>query len=174
VVADPTTKVKELDQIVRSRKLAEGRTARGFTREDVQLFQAVMDEGHHVRGFTNRDIRERLAATSHLKHLDDAKKQSAKVARRTHKRRIYRRGFILGSRATGQNSTDGAKGATRSFTHVAMGDTTCPTKRTAPVSRSRMKNRKGRSIATRGTVETVPIPTAVAAAASVPDSLTLT
>jgi len=48
-----------------------------FAREDVQLFQAVMDGAHHVRGFTNRDIRQRLAATSHLKDLDEPKKQSA-------------------------------------------------------------------------------------------------
>ncbi len=93
VVADPTTQVKELDQVVRSRKLAEGRTARGFNpvaREDVQLFQAVMDGAHHVRGFTNRDIRERLAATSHLKDLDEPKKQSAKVGRLLHRLHAHR------------------------------------------------------------------------------------
>ena len=43
-----------------------------------------MDGAHHVRGFTNRDIRQRLAATSHLKDLDEPKKQSAKVGRLLH------------------------------------------------------------------------------------------
>jgi hypothetical protein len=90
VVSDPTNKVKELDQVTRTRKNAAGRSARGFNpvnRQDVELFQAVMAGEHHIKGFTNRDLRQRLYETQLLRtrrtsNLDvDPKRQSAKTGR---------------------------------------------------------------------------------------------
>jgi hypothetical protein len=89
VVSDPTTKVKELDQVTRTRRNPAGRTARGFNpvnRQEVDLFHAVMSGEHHVRGFTNRDLRQRLNQTELLRTKqttpeEDEKRRSAKTGR---------------------------------------------------------------------------------------------
>lgn len=85
VVSDPTAKVRELDQITRRRQTRSGRSAKAINplaREDLQLFEAVMDGAHCIRGFTNRDLRDKLAATTHLRPFrDDVRRQSSKVTR---------------------------------------------------------------------------------------------
>jgi hypothetical protein len=96
VVSDPTTRVKELDQITRTRATPSGRTARAFNpiaREEVQIFRAVLDGAHHLRGFANRDVRARLANTPHLRSLPaDPKRHSAKVGRILH--RLHAHGLV--------------------------------------------------------------------------------
>ena len=67
------------------------------------------------------------------------------------------------------------RGERRPGLYPAVGSSTAPTKSTVPDRRSRMANRKGRS--TRkvgGPASVTPIPTPVAAAASVPSSFTCT
>lgn len=85
VVEDPTSKVRELDSITRRKRPTEGRGAKAFnplSRDDIQLFRAVMDGEHHIRGFVNRDIREKLATTPHFARMrKDQKRQGAKVSR---------------------------------------------------------------------------------------------
>jgi len=85
VVRDTTNKVRELDRITRRKQPTQGRSAKAFnplSREEVQLFQAVMSGEQAIRGFNNRDIREKLIATPHLRGIRfDAKRQSAKVSR---------------------------------------------------------------------------------------------
>jgi hypothetical protein len=85
VVEDPTSKVRELDSITRRKRPTEGRSAKAFnplSRDDIQLFRAVMDGEHHIRGFVNRDIRDKLATTPHFARMrKDKKRQGAKVSR---------------------------------------------------------------------------------------------
>jgi hypothetical protein len=92
VVSDPTTKVKELDQIARTRRNANGRTARGFNpvdRQDLQIFRAVMDGAHHIGGFRNADLRQRLAGTGHFNPDDGPKRLSAKAGRILHRLHVH-------------------------------------------------------------------------------------
>ena len=92
VVDDPTAKVKELDQITRRNRDASGRTARALnplSRDDVQIFEAVMNGADCVRGFTNRDVRSRLDGTRHLARLDSDRKRSAKVGRILHRLHVH-------------------------------------------------------------------------------------
>jgi hypothetical protein len=85
VVSDPTAKVHELERITRRRQVSPGRTARAFnplSREDVELFQAIMSGEGCLRGFKNGDIRRQLAATEHLRTIGpDERRRSAKVSR---------------------------------------------------------------------------------------------
>ena len=93
VVSDPTTQVRELDQITRTKKTPSGRTAKAFnplSREEVQLFEAIMNGGHCIRGFNNGDIRQQLATTTHLSVFhNDLKRQSAKVSRILHRFHVH-------------------------------------------------------------------------------------
>jgi len=53
-----------------------------FSREDIQLFKAMMAGQHHIRGLCNADMRTCLQGSPHLRDLaDNPKKQSAKVSR---------------------------------------------------------------------------------------------
>jgi len=84
VVSDSSAKVRELDAVTRRKLTAGGRSAKAFNplcREDLQLFQAVMDGAHTIRGFNNHDIRQRLSRSPHLSGLTDTRRQSAKVTR---------------------------------------------------------------------------------------------
>ena len=95
VVSDPAAKVRELDAVTRRTTTPSGRTAKAFnplSRDDIQLFHAVMDGEHTIRGFTNQDIRQHLSRTAHLSALTDAKRQSAKVTRLLH--RFHAHGLI--------------------------------------------------------------------------------
>ena len=62
VVDDPTPAYHELRQLTEP-KVVDGRSYAGFNparRDDVRLFQAVLDGDHIARGFRNADIREPL------------------------------------------------------------------------------------------------------------------
>ncbi len=92
IVSDPTARVAEVDRITRRKRSPSGRTARAFnplSREDLQLFQSVMDGNHCIRGFTNREIRGALAKTSHLAGVDGNKRRSAKVGRILHRFHLH-------------------------------------------------------------------------------------
>jgi hypothetical protein len=95
VVSDPTARVAEMDRITSRRRSPSGRTARAFnplSREDLELFQSVMDGNHCIRGFANREIRNALAKTCHLEGIDGTKRRSAKVSRILH--RLHLHGLI--------------------------------------------------------------------------------
>src|SRR4029434_11091771 len=75
----------QLDDITTRKKTASGRGVRAFnplSRDDIQLFKAVMAGHHHIRGLSNSDIRASLEDSPHLRDLAlNPKKQSAKVSR---------------------------------------------------------------------------------------------
>ena len=85
-----------MDRITRRKKPAKGQSAKAFnplSRDEIQLFKAVMDGEHNVRGFVNRDIREKLATAPHFAGIrKDPKRQSAKVSRIL--RRFHLHGLI--------------------------------------------------------------------------------
>jgi len=85
VVDDPTPAMQQLDDITTRKKMASGRGVRAFnplSRDDIQLFKAVMAGHHHIRGLSNSDIRASLEDSPHLRDLAlNPKKQSAKVSR---------------------------------------------------------------------------------------------
>jgi hypothetical protein len=78
----------------RRKRPTDGRGAKAFnplSRDDIQLFRAVMDGEHYVRGFVNRDIRERLATTPCFAGMrKDQSRQSSKVSRILHRFHAYR------------------------------------------------------------------------------------
>ena len=77
--------MEQLDDITKPKKTASGRGVRAFnplSREDIQLFKAMMAGQHHIRGLCNADMRTCLKGSPHLRDLaDNPKKQSAKVSR---------------------------------------------------------------------------------------------
>jgi len=84
VVSDPTAKVREPDHVTRSKKPKKGQSAKAFnplSREEIQLFKAVMDGEHSIRGFVNRDIRGKLAMTSHFTGYDKTRNVRAPRSR---------------------------------------------------------------------------------------------
>ena len=85
VVDDPTPAIRQLDDITTRKKTLSGRGVRAFnplSREDIQLFKAMMAGEHHIRGLSNADIRMCLQGSMHLQGLaDNPKKQSARVSR---------------------------------------------------------------------------------------------
>jgi hypothetical protein len=85
VVGDPTPAIQRLDDITTRKQTKSGRGVRAFnplSRDDIQLFKAMMAREHFIRGLSNSDIRTRLAGSPHLQTLDeDPKRQSAKVSR---------------------------------------------------------------------------------------------
>src|SRR2546422_4662745 len=82
---DPTKAKRDLDRMTTRKQDTVGRGCSGFNplaRRDAELFQSIMDGNHCLRGFANRDIRQRLAATPHLRHCaHDPKKASSKISR---------------------------------------------------------------------------------------------
>jgi hypothetical protein len=85
VVDDPTPAIQQLDDVTTRKKTASGRGVRAFnplSREDIQLFKAMMAGEHFIRGLSNADIRGGLEASSHLQGCaGNPKKKSAKVSR---------------------------------------------------------------------------------------------
>jgi hypothetical protein len=85
VVDDPTAAIQNLDDITTRKETKSGRGVRAFnplSREDMQLFKAMMAGEHHIRGLSNADIRTCLVDSPHLRGLAyNPKKQSAKVSR---------------------------------------------------------------------------------------------
>jgi hypothetical protein len=85
VVDDPSPAMEQLDDLTKPKKTSSGRGVRAFnplSREDIQLFKAMMAGQHHIRGLSNADMRICLQGSPHLRDLaDNPKKQSAKVSR---------------------------------------------------------------------------------------------
>jgi len=85
VVDDPTAAIHRLDEITTRKETKSGRGVRAFnplSRDDIQLFQAMMAGEHFIRGLSNADIRTRLEGSPHLRDITNhPKKQSAKVSR---------------------------------------------------------------------------------------------
>ena len=85
VVDDPTPAIQQLDDVTTRKNTASGRGVRAFnplSRDDTQLFQAMMAGEHCIRGLSNADIRARLEDSPHLRDLaNNPKHQSAKVSR---------------------------------------------------------------------------------------------
>ena len=81
VVDDPVPAYPELRQLTEP-KVVEGRSYAGFNparRDDVRLFQAILDGDHISRGFRNADIRTPLFGTP--KKADEKRRASAAVGR---------------------------------------------------------------------------------------------
>jgi hypothetical protein len=85
LVDDPTPAIQQLDDITRRKKTPSGPGVRAFnplSRDNVQLFKAMMAGEHFIRGFSNSDIRACLEDSPHLRDLaHNPKCQSAKVSR---------------------------------------------------------------------------------------------
>jgi len=85
VVDDPTPAIRQLDDITTKKKTLSGRGVRAFnplSRDDIQLFKAMMAGEHHIRGLSNADLRMCLQGSLHLQNsADNPKKQSARVSR---------------------------------------------------------------------------------------------
>jgi hypothetical protein len=85
VFDDPSPAIQRLDDITTRKKTAFGRGVRAFnplSRDDIQLFKAMMAGEHLIRGLSNADIRTCLEGSSHLRDLVSyPKKQNAKVSR---------------------------------------------------------------------------------------------
>jgi hypothetical protein len=85
VVDDPTPALKKLDDVTTRKKSPSGRGIRAFnplSRDDLQLFKAMMAGEHCIRGLSNADLRTLLESSSHLRDLsNDQRKQSSKVSR---------------------------------------------------------------------------------------------
>jgi hypothetical protein len=85
VVQDPTTQVGEMDRVTRRRRLGSNRTAKALnplSRDDAELFQAVMSGEHALRGFANADVRARLKGSAHLGGVEaDPRRASSRVTR---------------------------------------------------------------------------------------------
>jgi hypothetical protein len=85
VVDDPTPAIQQLDDVTTRKIAVSGRGVRAFnplSRDDTQLFQAMMAGEHCIRGLSNADIRARLEDSPHLRDLaHNPKRQSAKVSR---------------------------------------------------------------------------------------------
>jgi len=92
----PTDAKRDLDGITMRKKDAAGRGGSGFNplaRNDIELFQAVMDGEHCLSGFRNRDVRTQLQSTRHLCSCgQDHKKAGAKASRIF--RRLHAHGLI--------------------------------------------------------------------------------
>jgi hypothetical protein len=90
VVADPSPAYQQVDTLARP-QVVEERSYAGFNparREDVQLFQAVLQGEHLLRGFRNADVRRRLYGET--QEAAERRRQSAAVGRllkRLHVRR---------------------------------------------------------------------------------------
>lgn len=96
VVSDPTAQVRQIERVTRRKTLPSGRSAKALnplSREDAELFKAVMAGEHILRGFRNADLRHRLRDTGHLGDgPGDPRRSSAKVSRILH--RLHAHGLI--------------------------------------------------------------------------------
>ncbi len=85
LIDDPTNATRELDRMTSRKQDTAGRGCAGFSplaRQDAELFASVMDGDHCLRGLTNQDVRQRLAATPHLRQCaKNPKKASATISR---------------------------------------------------------------------------------------------
>lgn len=93
VVADPTSKVRELDRITRRHLDASGRAARAINplaRPDLELFAAVINGADCIRGFTNADVRRRLDRSQQFRRLPSEKQRASKVSRILHRLHLHR------------------------------------------------------------------------------------
>jgi hypothetical protein len=76
--------IQQLDDITTRKVTSSGRGVRAFnplSRDDIELFKAMMAGEHHIRGLSNADMRTRLGDSAHLRNLAPyPKKQSAKVS----------------------------------------------------------------------------------------------
>jgi hypothetical protein len=85
VVDDPTPAIRQLDDITTRKETRSGRGVRAFnplSRNDIQLFKAMMAGEHFIRGLTNSDIRAHVEGSPHLRDLaNNPKRQSSKVSR---------------------------------------------------------------------------------------------
>jgi hypothetical protein len=84
VVDDPTPAIQQLDDVTTRKIAASGRGVRAFnplSRDDTQLFKAMMAGEHCIRGLSNADIRARLEDSPHLRDLAYyPRRQSARSA----------------------------------------------------------------------------------------------
>jgi len=85
VVEDPTRAIQGLDAVTTRKESSSGRGVRAFnplSRDDAQLFKAMMAGEHCIRGLSNAEIRSRLQGSPHLRDLaNNTKRQSAKISR---------------------------------------------------------------------------------------------
>jgi hypothetical protein len=85
IVDDPTPAIQKLDALTTRKHTSSGRGVRAFnplTRQDTQLFKAMMAGDHCIRGLSNADIRSHLEDSPHLRELaGDPKRQSSRVSR---------------------------------------------------------------------------------------------
>ncbi len=94
LVEDPTRALQGLDAVTTRKESSSGRGVRAFnplSRNDAQLFKAMMAGEHCIRGLANADIRMCLHGSPHLRDLaDDPKRQSAKVSRILHRFHVHK------------------------------------------------------------------------------------
>jgi hypothetical protein len=85
VVDDPTPALQQLDGVTTRKKTVSGRGVRAFnplSRDDIQLFKAMMAGEHHIRGLSNADLCTCLRSSPHLRNIvNNPKRQTAKVSR---------------------------------------------------------------------------------------------
>jgi hypothetical protein len=85
VVDDSTPAIQHLDDITTRKQTSSGRGVQAFnpfSRDDIQLFKAMMAGEHPIRRLSNADVHICLEDSSHLQDLVSyPKKQSAKVSR---------------------------------------------------------------------------------------------
>ena len=92
VVADPSPAYQHVDTLARPQRVEE-RSYAGFNparREDVTLFQAILQGEHLLRGFRNADVRRRLHGET--ADRQQRRRQSAAVGRLL--KRLHVRGLI--------------------------------------------------------------------------------
>jgi hypothetical protein len=91
-VADPTPAYRRVTHLTESKR-HRGRRYAGFNparRQDVKLFQAVLEGDHHLRGFRNADIRRALWGDTRDPH--QRKRQAHAVTRLL--KRLHVRGLV--------------------------------------------------------------------------------
>ena len=84
VIEDPTPTLRILDNATTRQTSSSGRGAKAInplSREDSELFSALMNGSHCLHGFKNADIREKLQNTKQLQRFTELTKASAKVSR---------------------------------------------------------------------------------------------
>lgn len=84
VIEDPTPTIRILDNATTRQTSPSGRGAKAInplSREDSELFSALMNGSHCLHGFKNADIREKLQNSEQLKRFTQTAKASAKVSR---------------------------------------------------------------------------------------------
>jgi len=92
VVADPGPAYQEVEKLVQSRRIGE-RSYAGFNparKDDVRLFQAVLQGEHHLHGFRNADIRDLYFGPTCLP--EERRRQSAAIGRKL--KRLHVRGLL--------------------------------------------------------------------------------